>query len=177
MKQIKRKFGLLGIVGAVMLLTGCLLISGTFVVVEEFDFTTHNGFYFYDVDITDEEDWEDNKDNIDAIDLVGFEMWFQNDESEAVTFSAYIDDPDQPEYTNAGQVDANAIKILDNLTLSVGATHLTYGNSFAYLQNVEAMKNLVKEGNFFFYGIADGGTATGYRIDSGKVIITFSASK
>ncbi len=177
MKQIFNKLGLLGIISIALLIGGCILISGTFVIVEPFSFTTQSGFYYYNVDITDESDWEDNKDNIDGIDLVGFEMWFDNNEATAITFDVYIDDADGTIYSNGSDVAAHTTQILDGLTLSPGTTHLTYGNSFAYITNVATLKTLVKTGQFHYYGLADGGSSSGFVIDSGKVIVTFSASK
>jgi len=177
MKQIISKAGLLTIAGAVVLLAGCILISGTFVIVEPFSFTTHTGFYYYNIDITDEPDWEDHKDDIDNVDLVGFEMWFQNNSATSVSFRVYIDDPDEPVYSSFSEVDANASLILSDLKLPEGETHLTYGNSFAYVQNVEALKELVKGGEFHFYGVSTGGANPMYQVDSGMVIVTFSASK
>ena len=177
MKYTFNKLGLLGIIAVGLLLGGCLLISGTFVIVESFDFTTQSGFYYYDIDITDEPDWEDHKDNIDAIDLVGFELWIDNFEAAGWTFDVYVDDGDAAAYDNRDDVIANATQILTGLIIPIGSTHLTYGESFAYVTNVETLKTLVKTGNFHYYGFASGGTVHGYEVDSGKVIITFSASE
>ena len=60
--------------------SGCkYIISGTFVIVENIEFTAGSGFYFYQVDITDEEDWDEHKDDIDFIDAVGVEFGFHED--------------------------------------------------------------------------------------------------
>ncbi|MEE8576637.1 MAG: hypothetical protein V3T31_05225, partial [candidate division Zixibacteria bacterium] len=66
MQKIKISSGFFGLAAAILLVTGCL-VSGTFVIVEEFSFTGQTGFYFYEVDITSEPDWEDHKDDIDFI--------------------------------------------------------------------------------------------------------------
>lgn len=170
------RLGLFGIMAVGFLISGCLLISGTFVIVEDFSFSGETGFYHYWVDLTNEEDWEDHKDDIDDIDLVGFEMNFTNNDSEPVTFNAYIDDGGEFDvWADYAEVDANAVKILDNLTLPVGKSHLTYGDSFKYIMNVEAMKKLVKKGQFHFYGVSEGGISKDFVIDSGKVVVTFTA--
>ncbi len=46
MQKIKISSGFFGLAAAILLVTGCL-VSGTFVIVEEFSFTGQTGFYFY----------------------------------------------------------------------------------------------------------------------------------
>jgi len=180
MNYLKRKLGIVGSVVALSLLAGCLL-SGTFIsviVIVDEDFTTRTGFYFYDVDLTEEDVWNDHKDEIKDIDLVGFELWITNHESEERKFSVYLDDADEPVYDTLPDVLANTTIVLDDLTLTAGPdvqTHVTYGQSFKYLKNVPTLLELVKKGAFHYYGISDGGTSAGYTIDSAKVVITFTA--
>jgi hypothetical protein len=177
MKFAFNKLGLLGIIAVGLLLGGCILISGTFVIVQTFDLSAQSGFYYYNVDITEEPDWEDHKDNIDAIESVGFELWTDNFEGEGWSFDVYLDGADQPVYTDRDDVIANATQVLDGLAIPRGPMHLTYGESFAYVINVETMKALVKTGQFHYYGFARGELIHGYEVDSGKVIVTVAASK
>ncbi|MCK4574142.1 MAG: hypothetical protein KAU36_07210 [candidate division Zixibacteria bacterium] len=179
---MKYRNGLLmtGVAAIVLLAVGCL-VSGTFVVTEPFSFTAETGFYAYQVDVTDEKDWEDHKDDIDNIDMVGFELWITNNEAFPVTFNAWVDDADNPFCTGATCFDALTTKtiIIDNLTIPAGPTmrrHVTYGESFTYLENVKVLKKLVKEGRLNFYGTGSDGTDLGFVVDSGVVIVTFSAS-
>lgn len=178
MNYFKNSFGIAGVALALLVFTGCL-ISGTFVTIifiVDADFTTQGQFYHYNVDLSDDSIWEDHHDKIKDIDLVGFEVWITNHESEARTFSVWIDELNEPEYSTLPQVQANATKILDNMTLGADVqTHVTYGQSFKFLMNVETLKTLVKQGAFHYYGVSDGGTSAGYTIDSAKVIITFTA--
>ncbi len=92
-----------------------------------------------------------------------------------MTFNVYMDEGTEPAYTNYIDVNANAIKILDGLTLPASSTTtLTYAESFKYLVNVSALKKLVKSGTFHAYGVSTGGTSD-YSIENGKVIVTFTA--
>jgi len=178
MRKNRCTSGILGLAVLSLVIVGCHLVSGTFVIVESFSFTTQTGFYRYEVDITDEEKWEDHKDDISRINVVGFELWITNNESVDVTFNAYIDDADATFYSTYAEVDANATKIIDDLTLAAGpgmVTHITYAQSFNYLRNVGELKRLTKEGRFHCYCVSDGGTYSAFIVDSGKVIITFSA--
>jgi len=178
MRRIENTGRILGAFVIAMLVAGCYLISGTFVVIEEFSFTSETGFYHYYVDVTGEKDWIDHKDDIDDIDLVGFELWITNNESTDVTFVAYLDEATSGPYTNYTDVHANAVRILDKITLPAGPgkqTHITYGGSFGYIMNVEVIKKLAKTGKFHFYGVSSGGTATGFIVDSAKVAVTFTA--
>ena len=156
-----------------MVMAGCI-VSGTFMIVKPFDFTTGTGFYYYLVDITNEQDWKDHKDQIDDIDLVGFELWFNNPTASDVTFNCWIDDSNNSAKQNYLEI-VQTTKILDGLTLPPGKSHLTYGNSFQYIMNVPTLKTLVKSGMFHYYGTSDNGQGT-FTVDSGKVIVTFSAS-
>jgi hypothetical protein len=179
MKSSVFQISVLGL-AVILLMGGCLMISGTFVIVEPFSFTTQTGFYHYYVDITDEKDWEDHKEDIDDVDLVGFDMYFTNNEDFDVTFNVYLAPGGDDALGSPDEVTADgsgAVKVLSNITLPTGQTHVTYGESFAYLTNVDALKKLVKAGQFHYYGVSDGGTDDGYKVDKGKVIVTFSASK
>ncbi len=180
MKTIRTGFSAAALLAVLLLVGGCL-VSATIIFVDDFAFTAQNSnLYFYAVDITDDDDWKDYKDNIDEVDMVGFEAYITNNEASAVTFQVYIDPYGEPIITDAANLDANATIVLDNFTLPAGPgvqTHLTYGNSFQYLKNVETLKTLTEEGRFHAYGTASGGTAAGFTVDSGKVIITLTGHK
>ena len=172
MKRSKFKimFALLGLA-----LTGCL-VSATFVIVESFTFTAKDGFYFYQVDITQEGDWKNHKDKIDNIDAVGVEFYVSSSEPSSVTFDAYIDD-----YSgltaNPTSVPGTATKIIDQLTIPPGLNqHLTYAQSLGFLTGTARLKALAKTGKFDYYGKSTGNNGTTFTIDSAKVIVTFSAA-
>ncbi len=180
MNYSRSKFGIAGAAVCLLILAGCLL-SGTFVsiiFITDKDFTAQSEFYYYYVDLTDDDVWKDHKDNIKDIDLVGFELWVTNHETTSQTFSIYLDDASHPQYTSLSGVEANTTKVLDDLTLAAGPdvqAHITYGQSFKYLRNVETLKNLVDAGAFHYYGVSNGGSSAGYTIDSVRVVITFTA--
>jgi hypothetical protein len=176
MRHMTNKTALVAAILAAVTLAGCLIVSGTFIIVKTFSFTTRHSFYHYAVDITGEGDWKSHKDQIDNIDLVGFELWITSYEAIPTTFSVYLDSMRTTPYTTQSDVVANASKVLDGLTVNPGANHVSYGNSFKYLTNVEVMKRLVRAGTFDYYGTSTGGTSSGFIVDSAKVIVTFSAS-
>jgi len=164
-----------GLLLIAMFFTGCLL-SGTFVVDQSFSFTTGStGFYYYKVDVTGESVWEDHKDEIDNIDLVGFELWVHNSGSTNLTFYAYIDDGDHTLCADKSCLDANTTKamIINKLTVAPGERHITYAESFNYLMNLDRLKALAKTGKMNLYATCGSGELT---VDSGKVVVTFSAS-
>ncbi len=170
-----------GIAAALLFLAGCL-ISGQFVTVieiEKDDFSTEHGFYYYPVDLTEEDIWEEHKDNIKDIEVVGFELWMTNKQPDTVTFNVYVDDIDDDSCTSVVEVETNATQVIENLKLKPsGQTHITYGQSFKYLRHVETLKTLVDEGSFHYYGVSNViADTTTYIIDSARVIITFTAGK
>jgi hypothetical protein len=179
MKRITGSYWIFGAAVIAMMITGCLLISGTFTIVKLFTFPGGTGFYHYLVDITEEDEWKKHEDDINDIDLVGFEMWFTNNEETAVIFNAYLDNGKADAYDNYDDVDANTTKILDGVTLAAGpgtTTHLTYGQSFKFVQNVAILKEFVRSGVFHFYGTSSSGGDVAFVLDSVRVVVTFTAS-
>ncbi len=165
---------LAGLIVVAAVVSGCL-VSGTFIIVETFDFTAATGFYHYTVDITDEPDWEDHKDDIDMVDVVGAEFYITSTEPGDVTFSVWVDDFGDVHATE-GAVEANATPIIEDFTVAPGTTKITYAQSLGMIKNVDRLKALAKLGQFEYYGTSTGNTGTSFVVDSGKVIVTFSAS-
>ncbi len=163
---------------ALLVTSGCILMSGTFTVTESFSFNLQTGFYPLRVNLTDEEDWDDHKDEIDRIDLIGFEIFMTNDEDNDITLNLYIDDAENPLHSNYTLMRNSAIRILDHYELEAGpnqSSHITYGESFQYLENIEELKEFAKQGKFNLYGVTKTGGSSAFKIDSGKVVITFTA--
>ncbi len=153
---------------------GCI-VSGTFIVVESFTFTAFSGFYFYQVDVTSTSTWEDHSDDIDFIDAVGTEFYITSNETSDVVFNVYIDDYSGPG-ASPTSVPGSATKVIDNLTVSPGTTMISYSESLGFITGIERLKELAKEGQFDYYATSTGNLGTTFVVDSGKVIITFSAS-
>ncbi len=174
MNALLKKIFAIALLPMVLAVSGCL-ISGTFVIVEDFSFTPPtSGLYFYAVNVTDDSDWADNKDKIDFIDEVGAEFYLTNNESAEVTFNAYVDDSGSG-HTTVGAVQANATLVIDNLKVPANSTkHVTYAQSFQYITGLTRLKALAKSGKFDFYGTSSGNTGTTFTVDSAKVIITVS---
>ena len=165
---------LLGAALIALLAAGCL-ISGTFVIVDDFTFTAKSGFYFYQVDLTTNSDWDDHKDQIDLIDAVGAEFYISSTEPDTVTFNVYVDSPTADSTT----VDSlgTAVKIIDQLEVPPGLNqHITYVQSLGFITHIAELKTFVKAGKFNYYGTSSGNLGTAFKVDSGKVIVTFSAS-
>lgn len=175
MYTMTRKFGLSGTAIIALIFTGCLIVSGTFIIVKKFEFTAQDGFYFYQVDITQEPDWQEHKDKIDFVDVVGVEFYITSNESGDVTFNAYIDD-----YSGLGpiptSIPSTATKIIDDLTVSPGVTKISYAQSLSIITGVTRLKALAKIGKFDYYGTSTGNDGNTFIIDSATVIVTFSAS-
>jgi len=155
---------------------GCkYIISGTIVFVEEVYFTAQTGVYFYQVDVTDEQDWQDNVDKIDFADAVGLELYITSLEESDVYFDAYVDD-----YSGIGPlptaIPLTATQILDSLVIPPGETVITYKESLKYIVGFDRLKALALEGRFDYYGESSGNDGETFIIDSAIVIITLSAS-
>jgi hypothetical protein len=168
---------LAGLIAVSALITGCL-VSGTFIIVEDFEFTGQTGYYQYSVDLTDESDWEDHKDDIDMIDAVGFEFTITNNSDVATVFNAWVT-PADTNYNSVAEIIApgNSTKVITDLAVpALGTISVNYAQSLGHITNLAALKALVKTGKFEFYGTSTNNPDVNFDVTNGKVIITFSAS-
>jgi len=182
MKNNKSTLLIIGMILICLLSFGCkdILVSGTFIIVKTIiSFTAQSGFYFYQVDITDDPDWEDHHDKIDFVDAVGVEFYITSTEPGDVTFNAFIT-PLNPNYSNFGPypsaVPGSATQIIEDFTVSPGVTHITYKQSLGFLRGLDSLKTYSEIGQFDYYGQSTGNDGSTFLIDSAKVIVTFSAS-
>jgi len=154
MRNILKKFGLPGTLIIVSLVIGCIL-SGTFVITEEINFSAEDDFYFYQVDITNT-------------------SYITSTEPANATFSMYVD-----EYSGLGpvpdSVPTSATLIIKDFLIPTGASVISYSESVNAIQNLETLKTLAETGKFDFYGTSSGTVGNTITVDSGKVIVTFSA--
>lgn len=164
---------LAGLMAVAALVTGCL-VSGTFILVEDFSFTARTGYYHYSVDLTTEPDWQDHKDDIDAIDAVGFEFSIESSEAGSTTFNAWVTAAGT-NFTSVAEIEAGATQVITDFTINPGTTTMTYAQSLGHISNLTTLKALVKTGKFEYYGTS---TNPDYVFDviDGKVIVTLSAS-
>ncbi len=167
-----------------LLVSGCLLVSGTFVIVETVNVTLQSGFYSTSINLTNNADWEDHRDKLDKVEVVGFELWVTNNEPVEWSFWAYMDNFDS-NCTTESCANASTTKFLVFDTLTIPAASETsstkivsYAESFQYIQNLDEIKQMVFDGSFNFYGYGAGGqNGNGGTIDSIRVIITVNASE
>lgn len=165
---------ILGLLPLSAVLAGCL-VSGTFVIVEDFTFTAGTGFYAYPVDLTGNDIYEDHKDDIDFIDEVGLEFTITSTEPTATTFAVYVDDVGSNHGSEAAVI-ANATKIFEITVPGNATTTFEYEDTVNKISNLEILKNLVKSGSFDYYGTSSSNSGDPYDVTNGKVIITVSAS-
>ena len=175
MKTKLMRRGFLGLLGAALLVSGCL-VSGTFIFVDDFKFTAQTGFYYYQVDITDAPDWDKHKDKIDFIDAVGVEFYITNNAQSTVIFDAWIDEFSDPAPSpDPSTVPIGATKIINGLKIEPGVTKITYTQSLGFLTGLARLKSLSKIGQFDYYGSSSENDGAIFQIDSGKVVVTVSA--
>jgi hypothetical protein len=174
MKKHLRYLPATGLILAMAAIAGCLL-SATFVIHEPIKFTMQDNFYFQQVNLTDNATWEDHGDQIDFIDAVGMVLYITSGEAENVTFNAYVDKYSGPS-SDPSAVPKTATKIINNLQVAPGKTTITYKKSLSIITGLDRLKELVKAGQFDFYATSSSGLGSSFRVDSGEVVVTFSAS-
>jgi hypothetical protein len=175
MRKIKNRMGWFGMALTGLLLAGCIL-SGTFVISHKFTLSSMGSFFFYQVDITNEQVWKDHSDNIDFIDAVGLELYITSTEPTAVTFNAYVDNYSGDD-SNPVSVPTGIPIIIEDMTVSTGKTFITYAKSLTLIKNLDVLKKLVKKGKFDFYATTTGTPGTTFVVDSARIVVTLSASK
>ncbi|MEW6411744.1 MAG: hypothetical protein AB1483_04630 [Candidatus Zixiibacteriota bacterium] len=163
-----------------ILLAGCGIVSITYMIDEDFDVSGAGDFYYRAIDVTTNPDWEDHQDDIEFVELVAFDIYLTNNEETAVTFDGYVD-----EYDDLGICPTRACfdalttptRILKDITIPAGSSrHITVGESFDYIENIDVMKALALTGQFNFYGVSTGGSSVNFSVDSGRVIIWLMVS-
>jgi hypothetical protein len=167
MLKVCKSVIVLGLAVAI-LLAGCGLISVTFLLDEDISQTDiPTDLYYYGVDVTDEEDWEDHVDDIEQINWVSWELFLTNPGVTDITFDGYIDDIDNPICFTTGCASATT-RVLKDITIPAGESrHITMGESFSFMENIDVAKTLAIEGQFHFYGVSDGA----FSLDSGRVVV------
>jgi hypothetical protein len=168
MLKVCKSFVVLGL-ALVILLTGCGLISITLLLDQDIDETTvPASFYYYGVDVTDEEDWEDHKDDIKSANWVSFELYLTNPGGTDITFDGYVDDADNAVCVTATCAQG-ATRILKDVTIPAGSQrYISPGQSLAFMENMDILRDLAVTGQFHFYGVSTGGS---FVIDSGRVVV------
>jgi hypothetical protein len=161
------------VLAAIALLAGGCIFSGTFIITEPIEFSAHDDFYFYQIDLTDNAAWKKHGNKIDKIDAVGVELYITNENNS--TFNAYVDSYSGPS-SNPTAVPGDAITVIDSLALPAGPSVITYKESLKIITGLDELKTLVKKGMFDFYATSSSLVGTEFVIDSGKVIVTFSAN-
>ncbi len=183
MLQCKNKTLSLSFVCLIFLITGCL-VSGTFMIVESFPFTTQDGFYPAAVNLTTNEIWIEHADKLDEVESVGFELWITNNETSDWTYTGYLDDYD-PDCMTQSCFDTSTTKkiVFGPITIpaSTGSSgtqkFVSYAESFGYLHNVEDLISKTQDGMLNVIGIATGGAGgNGGSVDSLRIIVTINAS-
>lgn len=159
----------------IVLVSGCWLVSGTWVIIYDVDnadiFATQH-FYKFTVDLTKESIWEDHKDDIDDIEDISFTFKLINHGTSAATGQVYVS-------SNSTLSDTSAVKdsatiILDGISLPAGdSLHVTMAHYYDLLQNFETLRDLVKTGVFTAYAIVPNTLNVKFR--DVVVVITISA--
>lgn len=183
MMKSKGVLALTGLALLALVVVGCKIVSGTFVLVESFSFTTQTGFYPTAVDLTENSTWKEHEDDIDRIEVVGFELWITNNETSEWTYTGYVHESTMPDDTlDQADVDSLATLVFGPLTVPAGTPSagtqrfVTYAESLGLLSNISTLQSLVKGGVFDYYAIATGGSGgLGGQVDSIRIIITLAA--
>lgn len=174
-----RKYVVLSLT-ALVLLAGCGIVAITISIDQDLEVAGAGDFYYRAVDVTASPDWEEHVDDIEFVELVCFDIYLTNNEEVAVTFDGYID-----EYNPLGICTNRACyealttptRILKDIVIPAGASrHITPGQSFDYIENIETMKTMARTGQFNFYGVSTGGSMVNFSVDSGRVIILVMVS-
>jgi hypothetical protein len=174
--NIQRKiFGLLALILIALFVSSCI-VSATFVINEKFHFAPKEGFYFYQVNLMENETWDEHYEDIDDIEAVGFVFYISTTAQEDIFFSVYVDD-----YSGFGsdpsEVPSSADVVLDSLIIQGGSvtSKVSYSTTVGLIEHIDRLKALTKTGQFDVYTTSTGTVGGNFIIDSAWVVVTFSA--
>ncbi len=180
---MKRKFTtvVLTLLILSVVLTASCLISGTFIFVEDFNFTADTGWYWYPVDLTSNADWREHKDKLDRVEQVGFEMTIQNTSDIDTEFNVWFVPASDPVET---AVKPNVLPefgapVITGLFVPANSTKkISYAESLGIIINARILSQIVQQGRFDYYGYSTGGSGDfPFNVTDGKIIVTLSASE
>jgi len=164
------------ILAAALVLTGCI-VSGQFVVVIDWGgfVSTHESLNSEHIDLTTNETWNDHKDDIQNIVDVKFKVTIRNLASTPASGEVYVS---KTSYSTAPAVKASATRILQGIVIPASSTRtIGFDESATYRENLDTLLDLVKDGQFYIYGIA-GDPTFNIEIKTGsQLLVTFSAGK
>jgi hypothetical protein len=157
MNKEKRKYLWFSPLLLLVLVCGCLLTSGTVVIV----FTVNNQdihvppgqhFYKFTVNLEDNDDWRNNKDKLNSIEDMVFTFKLANPGSDSITGQVYVSEDSTLSDTTA--VKSHATLILDGITVPPHDTlYVNMEHYYDLLHNFDTLRDLVKGGVFTAYGI------------------------
>jgi hypothetical protein len=158
-----------------ILVCGCLLTSGTLVIifkVDNQDIHASQHFYKFTVNLEDNDDWKDNKDKLNSIEDMVFTFKLANPGSDSITGQVYVSKDSTLSDTTA--VKGHATLILDGITVPPGETlSVNMAHYYDLLHNFDTLRDLVKGGVFTAYGIVPNPFAGG--LFDAVVIVTIDA--
>jgi hypothetical protein len=174
-----KKFALMSALLIVVVIGGCNLITGTFVVdlqIEKEEIISQGEFQFFAVDLTKEDTWKEHQDKIKNIDNIGFQLWVENNGNSDVTWEFYADNSSDI-FNSVSEIKSKAKNVLIGLVLPANkTTYIDWPTSLIYLNSKEfpTFKDWVENGKFNIYAIGDPVSAS-IIIDSARVIVTVTA--
>jgi hypothetical protein len=155
MNKEKRKYLWLLPLLLVILVCGCLLTSGTVVIifkVNNQDIHASQHFYKFTVNLENNDDWKNNKDKLNSIEDMVFTFKLANPGASPITGQVYVSTDSTLSDTTA--VKSHATLILDGITVPAYDTlYVNMEHYYDLLHNFDTLRDLVKGGVFTTYGI------------------------
>jgi hypothetical protein len=155
---------------AILLVSSCWLLGITLTITHDIEdeiVSTDTHFNSVAVDLTKEEDWRDNQDKLDEIYVAYFYGWVHNYESTPATGKLYVY-KDTTLHTLA-EVESKATLVLGGLVFPPDTTMEV---PIAAMK-LEPIKDLIKEGKFALYMLAEN-TPFDIRVFDASVVVIFA---
>ncbi|SYZ72820.1 hypothetical protein TRIP_C20935 [Candidatus Zixiibacteriota bacterium] len=172
MKKHNLRFGLLSSLLALLLIGGCLLITGTLVIdlwIEKSEIHGTSDFNSFKVDMSRDGTWNEHRNDMKSIDNVGFRLWITNTGGEDITGELYASTDST--LTDTTEVRDNATLIFGGASFPPGSSYIDWPTSLKYVHNLPAIRTFLTGGVFTVYGLT---TTAPFNmvIDSAEVIVT-----
>ncbi|UCC43922.1 MAG: hypothetical protein JSU65_12545 [Candidatus Zixiibacteriota bacterium] len=180
MRKMELMIAAAGFLLIALAIAGCNLVSGTFVIVENFEvtFTADGGSYWYPLDLASNPTWSKHQAEIDKIESIGFSFNIEDTSGVSSTFNVLFAaetgpaDPSSPPTS----MPSDTVRVIDSLAVNANELRtVSYVESLGMISNQADLKRIVRSGRFDWYGFSTGGTgSTPFLVTKGKIIIVVS---
>lgn len=154
---MKKQIRILALLAA-LLFAGCIVTGNVVVVIplepNPINLVGDDDFYKWRASKDEHSDWEDHYEDINHIVDLGLSFTLTNNSSQTYAYGEIWISKDST-FQSAAEVKAGAIRVFSRLRVNAGkSTHITWSQSYQYLEHFDELKQYALDGYFWVYATA-----------------------